>query len=86
MAETGTSRWEVHYELRVELREALLREIRSRLIDVAESLAGLIHPMSPFWTSEQGLRLDVDGWAVDYRVDLEIERVTVTGAVRSRLE
>ena len=43
----------------------------------------LIHPRSAFWISEQGLSLNFDGWAVEYRVGLERERINVTDVVQT---
>jgi hypothetical protein len=75
---SGT-RWSVRFECA--LPAALLRfrdEIAERLIEVAQALADLIHPQSPFWTHEQGLEMHFEGWRIGYRVDLQQVRVAVT--------
>ena len=75
---SGT-RWSVRYEC--VLPDALVRlreEIATRLIDVAQALADLIHPQSPFWTHEQGLEMNFDGYRIGYRVDLPQARIAVT--------
>jgi len=76
---TSGTRWTVRFECT--LPAALLRlrqEIVERLTSVAQGLADLIHPQSPFWTHEQGLETHIDGWRVGYRVDLEEARIAVT--------
>jgi hypothetical protein len=76
---TSGTRWTVRFECT--LPAALLRlrdQIVERLIGVAQGLAELIHPQSPFWTHEQGLETRFDGWRVGYRVDLQEALIVVT--------
>ena len=75
-------RFDVRYELRARLPEALQDKIRAHLTDVAASLAQLIDPQSPFWRNEQGLKTRVDGVIVDYRIDLDDRRVMVTNVIK----
>jgi hypothetical protein len=73
------TRWTVRFECA--LPPALLRfrdQVSKRLVEVAQALADLIHPQSPFWTHEQGLEMHFDGWRIGYRVDLEHARIAVT--------
>jgi hypothetical protein len=75
---SGT-RWSVRFECA--LPAVLLRvrdQIVERLIEVAESLADLIHPQSAFWTHEQGLEMHFEGYRIGYRVDLQQARIAVT--------
>jgi len=79
---SGT-RWSVRYECA--LPAALVRvreEIAARLIEVAQALADLIHPQSPFWTHEQGLEMHFEGFRIGYRVDLPQARIAVTDVRR----
>jgi len=79
---SGT-RWSVRFEC--VLPAALVRvrdEIAARLIEVAQALADLIHPQSPFWTHEQGLELHFEGYLIAYRVDLPQTRIAVTDVRR----
>ena len=72
---SGT-RWSVRFECA--LPAALLRlrdQIVERLIEVAQALADLIHPQSPFRTHEQGLEMHFEGWRIGYRVDLQQARI-----------
>jgi hypothetical protein len=79
------SRWSIRYESRSDGIPVRSRpSITSRLVQIANGLAQLIHPGSPFWTTEQGLQVDIDGWRVEYRVDLEQERITITAAQKLR--
>jgi len=73
------ARWSVRYECA--LPAALVRvreEIAARLVEVAQALADLIHPQSPFWTHEQGLEMHFEGYRIGYRVDLPEARIAVT--------
>lgn len=83
MSGKARSRWDLRYELRHPVAPALRREIRRRVLEVADALATLIDPASAFWTSEQGLTLRAEGWVVDFRVDLDRGRVTVTSVVEA---
>jgi hypothetical protein len=75
------SRWNIQYESRSDGVPVHSREsIEHRLIQIADGLAHLVHPASPFWTTEQGLEVEIDDWRIEYRVDLQEERITVTAA------
>jgi hypothetical protein len=75
------SRWSIRYESRSDGIPVRARaSITRRLIQIADGLAQLIHPRSPFWTTEQGLQVEIDHWRLEYRVDLEQERITITAA------
>jgi hypothetical protein len=79
------SRWIIRYEsgsdgVPVRSRASIAR----RLTEIADGLAELIDPHSPFWTTEQGLQVEFEGWRLDYRVDLEKVRITVTAAEHLR--
>jgi hypothetical protein len=43
-----------------------------------------IHSASPFWDSmrRSGLRLEIEGWEFDYRLDEQAERLVILYAVR----
>jgi len=73
------ARWSVRYECVLPAALVRLREdIAARLIEVAQALADLIHPQSPFWTHEQGLEMHFQGYRIAYRVDLPQARIAVT--------
>ena len=75
---SGT-RWTVRYECVLPAPLVRVREeIAARLIEVAQALADLIHPQSPFWTHEQGLEMHFEGYLIGYRVDLPQARIAVT--------
>jgi hypothetical protein len=76
---TSGTRWTIRFEC--VLPPALLRvrdRIAEHLIEVAQALADIIHPQSPFWTHEQGLQTHFEGFRIEYRVDLEHARIAVT--------
>ena len=74
----GTN-WTVRFECALPLVLLRVRDrISERLIEVAQALADLIHPHSPFWVHEQGLEMHFEGFRIEYRVDLEHARIAVT--------
>ncbi len=78
------SGWKVHLEPRVAVNipARLQDRIGGKLVEAAETLAELIPRRNPFWRTEQGVQLRTEGWQVEYRVDLEGERIFVLAASR----